>query len=166
MFRQILAKNISIYFSILKTTIFCSSRYSPLKEYVFSGFNPQPVNVSYTNCLLCILKLLCNSKKPSGTRIDILSLPSQATTASDFSFMFLSKHICEGSPNAAITPTPMLMESHLPCNAKVGTGIFFVISIIIDSFFYICIALWFIFYTIIRHSCSHRCFCTFCIVSY
>ena len=76
-----------------KTTIFCSSRYSPLKEYVFSGFSPHPMSVSYTNCLLCILKLLCNSRNPSGTRTDIVSLPSQAITASDFSFIFLSRHI-------------------------------------------------------------------------
>ena len=124
------------------------------------------MSVSYTNCLLCILKLLCNSRNPSGTQTDIVSLPSQAITASDFSFIFLSRHICEGFPSAAITPTPMLMESHLPCNAKVGTGIFFVISIIIDSFFYIYIALWLIFYTIIRHSCSHRCFCTFHMIFY
>ena len=124
------------------------------------------MSVSYTNCLLCILKLLCNSRNPSGTRTDIVSLPSQAITASDFSFIFLSRHICEGFPSAAITPTPMLMESHLPCNAKVGTGIFFVVSIIIDSFFYICIALYLIFYTIIRHSCSHRCFCPFYIIFY
>lgn len=148
------------------TTIFCSSRYSPLKEYVFSGFSPQPISVSYTNCLLCILKLLCNSRNPSGTRTDMVSLPSQAITASDFSFIFLSRHICEGFPNAAITPTPMLMESHLPCNAKVGTGIFFVTSIIIVSFLQNYIVRYRIFCIIIRHSGHLRCFCTFYTIFY
>ena len=144
-----------------KTTIFCFSKYSPLKEYVFSGFNPHPISVSYTNCLLCILKLLCNSRNPSGTRTDIVSLLSQAITASDFSFIFLSRHICEGFPSAAITPTPMLMESHLPCNAKVGTGIFFVSSIIIVSLLRIYIILYWIFCIISRHSGSMWCLCTF-----
>lgn len=124
------------------------------------------MSVSYTNCLLCILKLLCNSRNLSGTRTDIVSLPSQAITASVFSFIFLSRHICEGFPSATITPTPVLMESHLPCNAKVGTGIFFVSSIIIVSLLQIYIILYWIFCIMNRHSGSLRCLCTFHTIFY